>query len=253
MTKTASQYGETSGGLGLLIQQVVSYLLFPLLYLLCIFWMKFVRKYQIENIKDIRRQYREICESTPQGLLVCPNHLTFIDSMLLIWAFASPWYYAKHFRRLCWNLPKAAHVKENWLHRVVCYLGKCLLIEKEVSASKQTMIQASALLQKGHHIMVFPEGTRSNTGRINDQNFIYGVGQLHIDSQLPQVLMVYLRGMHQKTATKLPVKGEHFTVEMKLESIQSTQKGRRAMRDVASQMIESLKQLEANYFTQNKD
>ena len=214
--------------------------------------MKYVRKYQIENIKEIRSQYRGICQSNRQGLLVCPNHLTFIDSMLLIWAFASPWYYAKHFRSLCWNLPKASHVKENWLHRVVCYLGKCMLIEKDMSASKQTMAQSSDLLQRGHHIMVFPEGTRSNTGRINDKNFVYGVGQLHIDSELPQVLMVYLRGKQQKTASKLPVKGDQFTVEMKLVDINSQQKGRRAMRDVASQMIDSLKELEADYFQKNK-
>lgn len=127
-----------------------------------------------------------------------------------------------------------------------------MLIEKDVSASKQTMLKASGLIQKGHHIMVFPEGTRSNTGRINDENFVYGVGQLHIDSGLPQVLMVYLRGQLQKTATKLPKKGDQFTVEMKLVDIESEQKGRRAMRDVACQMIDSLKELETNYFEKNK-
>ncbi len=251
--KPQSQKGESMNKMGLWFQQLICFLLFPLLYLLCIFWMKYVRKYRINNLSEIRDQYRKICQANANGLLVCPNHLTFIDSMLLIWAFASPWQYSTHFRSLCWNLPKASHVKESWVHRVVCYLGKCLLIEKELSASKQTMSTASKLLQKGHHIMVFPEGTRSDTGRVNEKNFVYGVGQLHIDSELPQVLMVYLRGKQQLKATKLPVKGEHFTIDMKLVEIQSDQKGRRAMRDVAGKMIGALVELEELYWARQKE
>lgn len=252
LTKPESHKSEPKNRVGLLFQQVICFLLFPLLYVLCIFWMKYVRKYRINNMDDIRAAYQKICHSHAKGLLVCPNHLTFIDSMLLIWAFGSPWHYSKNFRSLCWNLPKASHVKESWVHRVVCYLGKCLLIEKELSASKQTMSTASHLLQKGHHIMVFPEGTRSDTGRVNDKNFVYGVGQLHLDSELPQVLMVYLRGKQQIKATKLPVKGEQFTIDMKLVEIHSDQKGRRAMRDVASKMIGALIELEQLYWARDE-
>lgn len=235
--------------LQLTVQKAVSWLFFPLLFSLVIIWFKFIKRYQIHDLKAVRQQFKQIKQSTPNGLLICPNHLTFLDSMILIWAFANPWSYFSHFRTLCWNLPKASHVKESRLYRAVCYIGKCILIEADIKASKLTMDKASYLLNKGQYVMVFPEGTRSNTGRINTENFIYGVGKLHLDSGLNQLLCVYLRGDSQTTATKMPRRSENFTVKLQLIEANSEEKGRRAMRSVATQMIDALVEMESNYFT----
>ena len=234
--------------LKLTVQKWVSLLCFPVLYPLIILWLRFIKNYRIKNLEQIRKQFKQIKQSTSNGLLICPNHLTFLDSMILIWAFASPWTYLFHFRTLCWNLPKASHVKESKLYRVICFLGKCILIDQDPKASKLTMDKASYLLNQGQYVMVFPEGTRSNTGRINTENFIYGVGKLHIDSGLNQLLCVYLRGGSQTTASKMPKNGEHFTIEMKLIAANSDLNGRRAMRDVATHMINELVDLESQHF-----
>ncbi|TDR22557.1 lysophospholipid acyltransferase family protein [Marinicella litoralis] len=231
----------------LTMQKSVALVCFPLLFSMVIIWFKFFKKYQIKDMKAVRQQFKQIKQNNPDGLLVCPNHLTFIDSMILIWAFGSPWSYLRSFRTMCWNLPKASHVKESKLYRAICYLGKCILIEPDTKASKLTMDKASYLLNKGQYVMVFPEGTRSNTGRINTENFIYGVGKLHIDSGLKQLLCVYLRGDAQQTASKMPKQAEQFTVTLKLITAETEQHGRRAMRDVATQMIDSLVAMEAQY------
>ncbi|MGJ8664703.1 MAG: 1-acyl-sn-glycerol-3-phosphate acyltransferase, partial [Marinicella sp.] len=163
-------------------------------------------------------------------------------------ALSTPLSYMSHFKSMCWNLPKASHVKESRLYRAICYLGKCILIEQDTKASKLTMDKASYLLNNGHYVMVFPEGTRSNTGRINTENYIYGVGKLHIDSGIKQLLSIYLRGDSQASASKMPKSGEKFTLKLELSEASSEQKGRRAMRDVAAIMIDQLVTLESQYF-----
>lgn len=231
----------------LTVQKWVSLLCFPLLFGLIIIWFRWVKKYRIKNLKSVRQQFKQIKQDNPNGMLICPNHLTFLDSMILIWAFASPWSYISHFRTLCWNLPKASHVKASRLYRAICYLGKCILIEQDSKASKLTMDKASYLLNHGQYVMVFPEGTRSKTGRINTENFIYGVGKLHLDSGLNRLLCVYLRGDSQQVASKMPKTAEHFTVKMKLIEANSDLDGRRAMRAVATQMIDELVELETQH------
>lgn len=230
------------------VQQASCFLFLPVLFPMIIFWMKYIQKYRINNIKKIRGDFKRLVRERKAGLLVCPNHLTYIDSMLLMWAFGSPLFYLRNFKSMCWNLPKSAHVKESILYRVICYLGKCIPISTQLSESKLAMKKATSLLQEGHYMMVFPEGTRSKTGRINTETFIYGVGQMHIDSKFNDLLCVYIRGAHQRLASKMPIKSERFDINMQLVSPVSESRGRRAMRDVAGQIINHLVSMEKSKF-----
>ena len=112
------------------------------------------------------------------------------------------------------------------------------------------MDKASHLLNSGQYVMVFPEGTRSQTGTVNTEDYIYGVGKLHVDSEPNELLCVYLRGKNQTTSSKMPAKSERFTIQMQLVTITTELTGRRAMRDVSAQMIEQLVKMEANYLSQ---
>jgi len=230
------------------VQKVIAYLCMPLLYFLVVLWMKYIKNYRIHELRSIRRQFKQISQQNPSGLLICPNHLTYIDSLLLAWAFSSMGSYLLRFRTFCWNLPNARNVQESALYRVICYLGKCILIDEDPEKAKQTMNKAAYLLHHGHYVMIFPEGRRSKNGRVDSENYIYGVGKLHMDSHLSQVLCVYLRGDKQQAATKMPGKGERFNIRMKLQTIDSEQQGRRAMRAAASQIIHTLEQMEAEFF-----
>ena len=110
------------------------------------------------------------------------------------------------------------------------------------------MQKASHLISKGQYMMVFPEGTRSVTGRIYTENFVYGVGKLFLDSQTEHMLCVYIRGDQQQVATKMPAKKDRFTIQLKLIQPKSSQKGRRAMREVSNQIIDTLVEMEAQHF-----
>lgn len=234
----------------LALQKAIAYICFPILYFLVVLWMKYIQNYRIKDLKGVRRQFQQISQQNSSGLLICPNHLTYIDSLLLVWAFSSPWSYMAHFRTMCWNLPNARNVQESLLYRIICYLGKCILIDEDPELAQQTMHKAAYLLHHGQYVMIFPEGHRSTNGRVDTENYIYGVGKLHMDSHLNQVLCVYLRGDEQKIATKMPTRGERFNISMKLQTIDNEQQGRRAMRAAASQIITTLDQMEANYFAQ---
>lgn len=232
----------------LAFQQVIAFLFFPLLYCLLWFWMSKIQAYSIDDIKGVRRRYRELMRKNRQPVLICPNHLTFIDSLLIAWALASPWYYLCHFKCFPWNLPKRSHVARSKLYQGICYVGKCLLIDSDTTKAKATMSKAQSLLQKGHHVMVFPEGTRSKTGRVNTENFVYGVGGLINQIADMQVLMVYLRGNSQKKRSKMPRKGDKFSLTMNLFRPSSAQKGLRAQREISQQLIQKLHQMEEAYF-----
>ncbi|KAA3639087.1 MAG: hypothetical protein DWP95_11190 [Proteobacteria bacterium] len=233
----------------LTIQKAIAYICFPLLYVLVVLWMKYIQKYRINDIRQVRQQFKQIAQQNPSGLLICPNHLTYIDSLLLAWAFSSLGNYMLHFRTFCWNLPNARNVQESVLYRVICYLGKCILIDEDPEKAQQTMRKAAFLLHHGHYVMIFPEGRRSQSGRVDTENYIYGVGKLHMDSHLDQVLCVYLRGEKQQAATKMPHKGERFDIRLQLQTIDNEQQGRRAMRAAAQQIISTLARMETDCLT----
>ncbi len=207
-----------------------------------------MRGYKIASLSQCRADYAKLRRGHKGPVLIFPNHLTFIDSIVLIWALSSGFKYWFSFRLMPWNLPKAVHVKGSKLYQLVCYLGKCRLIYQDKHKNVQTMISAQHLLDNNQTLMVFPEGTRSNTGRINTTTYVYGVGQLVIDTPKALVLSVYLRGRKQKACSLMPAKGDIFDVSIKVISPKTTNRGLRAKREIASQLIDSLVVMEEGYY-----
>jgi 1-acyl-sn-glycerol-3-phosphate acyltransferase len=111
------------------------------------------------------------------------------------------------------------------------------------------MKKALYLTHQQQDMMIFPEGTRSKTGRINTSNYIYGVGQLIIDSPNLTVVSVYMRGLTQERDAIFPKKGEKFHLSLEVITPSTDKKGLRAMRDIASQLIEQLVLMEEDYFS----
>lgn len=222
--------------------------MFPITFFCVWFWMVGIQRYRIRDIKSLRQKYKRIQKDHPGPLLICPNHLTFIDSLILIWGLSSPWRYCINFKRFHWNLPKETHVENNWLFRFVCYLGKCICIPKDKEKTKRVMNKARYLMQHNQDFMIFPEGTRSKTGRINTTNYIYGVGQLILDTPNLTTVSVYMRGLGQKKDSVFPKRGDSFDISLAVIQPKTDKKGLRAMRDIASQLIEQLVTMEEAYF-----
>jgi 1-acyl-sn-glycerol-3-phosphate acyltransferase len=84
---------------------------------------------RIENLKGLRRYYKELTEKNQAPLLICPNHMTYIDSIILIYAFANHFWYVPNFRKHMWNLVAKEYAK-NWLFRFVCYFSTCIFLDR---------------------------------------------------------------------------------------------------------------------------
>lgn len=227
------------------IQNNLAWLCFPVLYFGVFLWLKFWG-YRIKNQKKIRQQFRQLPKHQP--LLICANHLTYVDSLIIAFALGNFFDYWRHFSRFPWNLPKKLNVKTCWYYPLVCYLGKCIGLSPEPQEARKTMQSVNYLLSKQQSFLIFPEGTRSDSGRVNTEHYTYGIGDLLQTVPDALILAIYCRGEHQKTKSKLPKKGECFDVLLKHCQIETKLQGRRASKDLASQIIEALSQLEADYF-----
>ena len=99
--------------------------------------------------------------------------------------------------------------------------------------------------------MVFPEGTRSRSGRIEPKAGTYGVGKILQKMPNTRVLCFYLRGQNQRKFSFFPKKNEIFTGVMKEIKPTTEKKGLRGMKDISEQIINELHQMEQDYFSMN--
>ena len=95
--------------------------------------------------------------------------------------------------------------------------------------------------------MMFPEGGRSRSGRIDRESVAQGVGRLIKELGDCRVLCVYLRGDRQDSWSHVPAAGDTFTVATRLVEPRSDLRGVRASRDLASQVLDHLAEMEQAY------
>lgn len=237
-----------SAALALIFQRFLGHLvLLPLCWVI-ILVLFFFRKYRIENLREIRKRYGQI-NRAKQPLLICANHLTMIDSAILHWALSGTFRYFFQYRTFAWNLPAVENFGSSLFKRVVTYVSKCILIDRQGTKehSESILKRVAWLLRHREACMIFPEGTRSRTGRIDVENTTYGIGQ--IISRVPEctVLCIYLRARGQISYSHLPDKGSSFTLDLALIKPTTADTGRRAHRDLSLQVITKLKEMEDNY------
>jgi hypothetical protein len=235
--------------LALIIQRELGRLVSIITIPLVGFWLRFALRYRIQNVEEVRRRFREILKDG-RPLLICANHLTMVDSFIASWALGScPWYLF-HFSALPWHVPERKNFADTWYNYLLVYLMKCVPIErggdrKQVSRVLRRLIY---LLTIGQVVFVFPEGTRSRTGRVQPGSAAYGVGR--IINSVPDIrtLCVYLRGDHQDTWGEMPVRGESFRVDLSVIEPKSDKRGMRRSRELAVQTLTELIEMEQRYF-----
>ncbi len=236
----------------LVLQRIVSRVALFVLYPVCWLWLSCVRRYCIKDIQQIRAKFKTI-NSYSGPLIICANHLTYIDSLILLVAFGSFSYYMRNFHALAWNFPKTDHMRTNFFMRTICYLGKCVFINSNAKTEDVNlpMEKAKYLLMRGETVMIFPEGTRSKSGRVNDKNFTYGVGRILQDIPYARVLCVYLRGELQKLSSNFPKKRDNFYCRLQVITPSSVYHGLRAVRDLSRIVMQTLIKMEQEYFAYN--
>ena len=231
------------------LQQAVSFGLAPLSVPVVVALLRLRMGYRIEGLAEVRRRYRELWSQSHAPLLVCANHLTMIDSALIAWALGSPGWYLRHFSALPWNVPERTHFAATPLQRALAYAYKCLPISRggDRADVAEVLAQLSHLLRDGQVGLVFPEGGRSRSGRVDPEAAAYGVGRIVRAVPGCRVLCVYLRGERQDDYSKLPVRGDRFHVAACLIEPKSDHRGLRGSRDIARQIATKLAEMEQEH------
>jgi hypothetical protein len=235
---------------GLALQRAIGRLLSPVWVPATVALMRFGMGWRIEGMNAARREYRSLCSSGDGPLLVCANHLTMIDSALIAWALGSPGWFLARYATLPWNVPERRNFADSPVSRVLVYLMKCVPVTRGGNRGDVAGVLArlSYLLGRGETVLVFPEGGRSRSGRVELENATYGVGRLIGNLPRCRVLCVYLRGEHQDGFSDLPARGERFHVRFALLRPTSDLKGMRRAADLARQVVGTLAELEQRYF-----
>lgn len=235
---------------GLAAQRAVGHLLAPVWLPATVALMRFWFGWRIEGAAAARREYRELWRAKEGPLLLCANHLTLIDSALVAWALGSPGWLLAHYRALPWNVPERRNFAGSMVSRVLVYLMKCVPITRggERGEVGRVLGRLVRLVERGETVLLFPEGGRSRSGRVELESAAWGVGR--VIAALPgcRVLCVYLRGEHQDGFGDLPARGERFHVRFELLRPTSEFKRLRRARDLAEQTVRVLAALEQRHF-----
>lgn len=230
-------------------QRVVSQLLFvftgPLIY----FLVFKVFGYRLANSKAVREKFNTLIDNSNGPTIICSNHLSLIDSIIHSVFLNSLGGYFANFDKLPWHLPE----KRNFYHkihwRILCYLGKCIPVQRlgNPQKSKQSLYKMNYVLDKGGIISIFPEGTRSRSGVIDTVNHSYAVGQLIKNYQHCNVICIYLRGKTDGSFSDFPQKHQEFYMDVELINPTSDCQGIKRARDLSTQIIEKLKEMEGTF------
>jgi 1-acyl-sn-glycerol-3-phosphate acyltransferase len=236
------------------LQHLVAQVSVPFTFGVSLLLLRGFLGYRWENLKAFRAKIRSLVDRQDRPVILCPNHLTMIDSLLLIWAMTPAWKAISKPRLFPWNTPEKKNFAHNAVLRFFCYIGKCLPVVRQgpPEKTKTFLEKVKLLLARGQSLMMFPEGTRSVSGRVDTQNFAYGIGKiiddLRRDGLQPQVLCLYMRGRKQTGKTAVPKRGDRFFIDAELVEPQTSHQGLRAARDLATQIVQRLAGMEEAYF-----
>ena len=210
-----------------------------------------LRRYRIRDLKRLRSEVARLHKEHEGPWLICPNHLTMIDSVVISYGMASLGGHILRFRRVPWNLPERKNFQRNIFLTVLCYLAKCLPVNRGGSREElqRLLDKCRCVFDWKQSLLVFPEGGRSRTGRINQENFSYSVGRFVDENPNCRVMLVYLRGDGQETYGSMPRFGEHFTMNVEqFDPGREEGGGLRLQREYARRIVERLAGMEDEYF-----
>jgi hypothetical protein len=233
-----------------ILQREIGRLLAPIWIPIAVCVMRFGWGYRIHDLPAVRAKYAGIRDASSGPLLICANHLTMIDSFLVAWALTPSWRYCLHFNELTWNVPERKNFASSLRERVSAWVMKCIPITRggprgEVAAVLERLM---VLTRNGEVALIFPEGRRSRSGRVEVENAAWGVGR--IVGGLPEcrVVCVYLRGRRQETWSQAPARGDVLDVEVECIEPKSDARGLRRSRDFSRQIVTQLASMERKYF-----
>lgn len=240
------------------VQRTAGWLVFALTGLVVLLLLRWLRSYRIVDHRKHRAFFsslRKDLQKENAPLLICANHLTMIDSVILQWAFGDLYRYLFRFGDLAWNVPAREVFASRWYFGLIIYLTKCIPIDRAGGKEhhEEILRRIEYILGMGDPFIVFPEGGRSRLGRFDIERLTYGIGRIIKDLPRTRVLCVYLRSDRQRSYSALPPKGSVFDLEYSVIRPTTAEQGMRAERDLARQVGEEIVRLERQYFEKYPD
>ncbi len=219
------------------------------------FVLRVLLGYRIHNAGDVRHRFHQLARENKGPLLICANHLTMADSALVAWALGGSWWYVLNYRRMPWNLPEYRNFAFNWLNRAAAWVVKCIPIVRGGSREHVSSVlqRIQHLLSRGETALIFAEGGRSRSGRVEMESAAYGVGRLLASVRNCNALCVYLRGDRQDTWSTVPARGDSFYVDFEVVHPSSEHSGLRRSRDLSQQIVAKLALMEEAYFARRQE
>jgi 1-acyl-sn-glycerol-3-phosphate acyltransferase len=214
------------------------------------FILRVLMRYRVRDVAQVRTRYRALVKEREGPLLICPNHLTMMDSAVIAWALGGSWWYLFHYSRIPWNLPEYYNFASQWPARIGAWLTKCIPVvrggrREDVS---RVMKRVQHLLSTGETALIFPEARRSRSGRVEADAVAHAVGRILTSVPDCQPLCVYLRGDRQQTWSTVPARGDSFYIDFELVDPHSDHRGMRRSRDFSQQIVDRLVGMEEEYF-----
>ncbi|AWB65276.1 HAD-IB family hydrolase [Saccharobesus litoralis] len=134
-----------------------------------------------------------------KGCIIIANHASHLDQYMLYPLLG------RYTRRRPKYLAKKEHFRSPLFARIIRYMGAYPVDRQR--GGRAAILQAIKLLNEGHAVVIFPEGTRTRTGQINE--FKSGVVLIHEKTAAP-IVPVGLSGTYQAWPydKKYPKKGD---------------------------------------------
>ncbi len=214
------------------------------------FILRVLMGYRIKDVAQVRARYRALLKESDHPLLICPNHLTMMDSAVVAWALGGSWWYLFHYSRMPWNLPEYNNYSSQLPTRLGAWLIKCIPVirggrREDVS---RVIKRVQHLLSRGETALIFPEAGRSRSGRVEADAVAHAVGRILTSVPGCQPLCVYLRGDRQQTWSTVPARGDSFYIDFEVGELHSDHSGMRRSRDFSRQIVDRLVGMEEEYF-----
>ena len=214
------------------------------------FILRVLMGYRIKDVAQVRARYRALLKESDHPLLICPNHLTMMDSAVVAWALGGSWWYLFHYSRMPWNLPEYNNYSSQLPTRLGAWLIKCIPVirggrREDVS---RVIKRVQHLLSRGETALIFPEAGRSRSGRVEADAVAHAVGRILTSVPGCQPLCVYLRGDRHQTWSTVPARGDSFYIDFVVGELHSDHSGMRRSRDFSRQIVDRLFGMEEEYF-----
>ena len=167
------------------------------------------------------------------GLIIAANHQTYIDPFWISVPIKRPTRYLAWSDAFRWPV----------VGRCLVWFGAWpLALEGSDPGAIRRSLQ---WLRDGGAVVIFPEGGRSRSGRVDLDAAAYGVGRVVKAVPGCLVLCVYLRGAGQASWSDFPRRGERFRVEVALHEPKTDTAGLRGSREIARGILARLAEMEA--------